>query len=134
MSSDSRYRRRPLFAPVSERHSVADRGIKLSHVRAKAIGLNHGYFENGLTFRHSYTTTALQLAVDDVLQPSNTYRHMYMVTHDGGAAALFSFNSISWPRRPELRPLLKDVLSTFAPPRKIQCPLKRRPYLSPRHS
>ncbi|KAL1948493.1 hypothetical protein VTO73DRAFT_12568 [Trametes versicolor] len=93
----------PLFAPVSERLSVAER-IDLSHERAKAIGLRYA------------------LTVQDVLQPSKKFWDMYMdyiVTHDGGAVALFSIqlNLMAGTlapfaqKRPELRPLLEDVLA-----------------------
>ncbi|KAI0634238.1 acyl-CoA oxidase [Trametes polyzona] len=93
----------PLFAPVSERLSVGER-IDLSHERAKAIGLKYA------------------LTINDVLQPSKKFWDMYMdyiVTHDGGAVALFSIqlNLMAGTlapfaqKRPELRPLLEDVLA-----------------------
>ncbi|OJT02331.1 hypothetical protein TRAPUB_7153, partial [Trametes pubescens] len=93
----------PLFAPVSERLTVAER-INLSHERAKAIGLRYA------------------LTIEDVLQPSKKFWDMYMdyiVTHDGGAVALFSIqlNLMAGTlapfaqKRPELRPLLEDVLA-----------------------
>ncbi|KAI0372497.1 acyl-CoA oxidase [Pilatotrama ljubarskyi] len=93
----------PLFDHVPERLTVAER-INLSHERAKAIGLSYA------------------LTIDDVLQPSKKFWDMYMdyiVTLDGGAVALFSIqlNLMAGTlapfaqKRPELRPLLEDVLA-----------------------
>ncbi len=70
------------------------------------------------------TTSAFlsALTTEDVLQPSKKFWDMYMdhiVTHDGGAVALFSIqlNLMAGTlapfarKRPELRPLLEDVLA-----------------------
>ncbi|KAI0827408.1 acyl-CoA oxidase [Trametes gibbosa] len=92
-----------LFAPVSEHLTVPQR-IDLSHKRAEAIALRYA------------------LTIEDILQPSKKFWDMYMdyiVTHDGGAVALFSIqlNLMAGTlapfaqMRPELRPLLEDVLA-----------------------
>ncbi|KAI0735596.1 acyl-CoA oxidase [Earliella scabrosa] len=93
----------PLFDHISEHVPVAER-IHVSHERAKAIGLRYA------------------LTIEDVLRPSKKFWDIYVdytTTLDGGAAALLSIQlnlmagtlAPFTEKRPELRPLLDDVLT-----------------------